>query len=80
MPALNEMEDWKIKVMTWRDWRKYAESARLPTAPGSPQTSGSGSAIRRTSGTALTAPTLRVTCQHGTSSWQARPAAGRFAA
>ena len=23
------MENWKIKVMTWRDWRKYAESARF---------------------------------------------------
>ena len=23
------MEDWKIKIMTWRDWRKYAESARF---------------------------------------------------
>ena len=29
MAALNEMEDWKLKVMTWRDWRKYAESARF---------------------------------------------------
>lgn len=29
MSALNEMEDWKLKVMTWRDWRKYAESARF---------------------------------------------------
>ena len=23
------MENWKIKVMTWRDWRRYAESARF---------------------------------------------------
>ena len=23
------MEDWKLKVMTWRDWRRYSETARF---------------------------------------------------
>ena len=23
------MEDWELKVMTWRDWRRYSETARF---------------------------------------------------